>query len=225
MERNPARRALPPSRTTPDLIADAIRDSIARGEPPPGGALRQEALAAHFGVSRIPVREALRRLEAEGLVVVYPNRGAYVSRLEADELREIYDLRIMLECDLLARAIAEYSREDLVTIERAMKVAEESAKGPRWSEFDDAFHLALYAPARRPRQSAMVASLRGAVKHYRRPHHALPAKTEEWLRDHRHILAAARRRDADLARERLARHVSKAAHFVIAQAVPEAERE
>src|SRR6516162_85611 len=151
MRRNQA-QPLPPSRTTPDLIADEIRSSIARGEPPPGGALRQELLAERFGVSRIPVREALRRLEAEGLVVVYPNRGAYVSRLDGEELREIYDLRIMLECDLLARAIAEYSREDLTTIERAMKIAEESAKGPRWSEFDDAFHLALYAPARRPRQ-------------------------------------------------------------------------
>jgi DNA-binding GntR family transcriptional regulator len=217
MERNRT-RPLPPSRTTPDLIADAIREAIAQGEPPPGGALRQELLAERFGVSRIPVREALRRLEAEGLVVVYPNRGAYVSRLDAAELEEIYDLRVMLECDLLARAIGKFSEEDLATAGRAMKIAEESARGPRWSELDDAFHLALYAPAQRPRQLAMVATLRGAVKHYRRAHHALPVKTEEWLRDHRHILAACRRRDVDAARDRLARHLSKAADVVIERA-------
>jgi DNA-binding GntR family transcriptional regulator len=217
MERNPA-RPLPPSRTTPDLIADAIREAIARGEPPPGGALRQELLAERFGVSRIPVREALRRLEAEGLVVVYPNRGAYVSRLDADELREIYDLRIMLECDLLERAVGALSADDLTSIARAMAIAEENAPGPRWSEFDDAFHLALYAPARRPRQLAMVATLRGAVKHYRRAHQTLPAKTEEWLRDHRRILAACRRRDRDAARDRLARHLARAAEAVINRA-------
>ena len=57
---------LPPARTTPDLIADALRAGIDRGESPPGSALRQEALAARFGVSRLPVRDALRRLEAEG---------------------------------------------------------------------------------------------------------------------------------------------------------------
>jgi DNA-binding GntR family transcriptional regulator len=217
MERNRT-RPLPPSRTTPDLLADAIRDSIARGEPPPGGALRQEALAERFGVSRIPVREALRRLEAEGLVVVHPNRGAYVSRLDAAELQEIYDLRIMLEGDLLARAIAKFSRDDLATIGRAMMVAEDSANGPRWSEFDDAFHLTLYAPARRPRQLAMVATLRGAVKHYRRAHHALPAKMEEWLRDHRHILAACRRGDVGAACDRLSRHLTRAAKVMIERA-------
>jgi DNA-binding GntR family transcriptional regulator len=217
MERNRL-RPLPPSRTTPDLVADAIRAEIARGEPPPGGALRQEVLAERFGVSRIPVREALRRLEAEGLVVVYPNRGAYVSRLDAAELAEIYDLRVMLECDLLARAIAAFSEDELDMLQRTMKIAEEGADGPQWSELDDAFHLGLYAPARRPRQAAMVATLRGAVKHYRRAHRALPSHTLEWLRDHRHILAACRRRDVAAARDRLARHLTRAAELVIAQA-------
>src|SRR5690242_14507051 len=87
-------------RTTPDLIADALREEIQRGTPGPGEALRQEEVAARFSVSRIPVREALRQLEAEGLVVVYPNRGAYVAQLSAQELREITDLRVLLEGDL-----------------------------------------------------------------------------------------------------------------------------
>jgi DNA-binding GntR family transcriptional regulator len=76
--------------TTPDLIADTLRDGILRGEIAPGAALRQEELAERFGVSRLPVRDALMRLETQGLVHVYPNRGAFVISLSADELREIY---------------------------------------------------------------------------------------------------------------------------------------
>ena len=75
--------------TTPDLIADTLRDEILRGDVPPGQALRQEELAERFGVSRLPVRDALLRLEAQGLVHVYPNRGAFVISLSADEVREL----------------------------------------------------------------------------------------------------------------------------------------
>src|SRR5437763_14723371 len=87
--------------TTPDLIAETLRDEILRGAIPPGEALRQEELAERFGVSRLPVRDALLRLEAQGLVHVYPNRGAFVISLSADEVREVYEMRILLEGDLL----------------------------------------------------------------------------------------------------------------------------
>jgi DNA-binding GntR family transcriptional regulator len=169
-------------------------------------------------VSRIPVREALRRLEAEGLVVVYPNRGAFVSRLDAAELEEIYDLRVMLECDLLERAVATCSAEDVLAMRHSLALAETGASGPQWSERDDEFHAALYVPARRPRQLAMVMTLRGAVRHYQYAHATLPRNRERWLRDHRAILAACERRDAGAARERLASHLRRAARHVIATA-------
>src|ERR687885_171179 len=94
-----ARRQVRRYRTTPDLIADALREEIRRGRAEPGQALRQEEIATRFGVSRLPVRDALRRLETEGLVVVYPNRGAFVAEFSPDEVREIYDLPILLEGD------------------------------------------------------------------------------------------------------------------------------
>jgi DNA-binding GntR family transcriptional regulator len=211
------RQGLPPLRTTPDLIADELRAEITRGEPPPGHALRQEELAARFGVSRLPIREALRRLEAEGLVVVHPNRGAYVSQLDADQVREIYDLRILLEGDLLVRSIKRMKDDDIRAIENVMLRAERQARGQAWSELDDEFHAALYEPAARPRQLAMAMSLRGTVKNYQHAHAALPASTREWLRDHRALVDACRNRDSRQARRHLEDHLERAAAVVISR--------
>ncbi|MCW3474895.1 GntR family transcriptional regulator [Limobrevibacterium gyesilva] len=215
MNRNRSSPALPLARTTPDLIADALRADIAQGELPPGEALRQEELAERFSVSRIPIREALRRLEAEGLVVVHPNRGAYVSRLDAAEVQEIYELRILLECDLLERAMSCMSRDDLLAIETILSTAEHEAHGPRWSELDDRFHETLYAPARRPRHLAMVLTLRSSVKHYQNAYAALPRNTVEWLRDHRAIVTACRTGNCEAALRRLKQHLTRAGRLVI----------
>ena len=211
------RRGLAPLRTTPDLIADELRAEITRGEPPPGQPLRQEELAARFGVSRLPVREALRRLESEGLLVVHPNRGAYVSQLDAEQVREIYDLRVMLEGDLLVRSVKRMKDDDIRAIENVMLRAERQARGQAWSELDDEFHAALYEPAARPRQLAMVMSLRGTVKNYQHAHAALPASTREWLRDHRALVEACRERDSRKARRHLEDHLERAAAVVISK--------
>ena len=98
--------------TTPDLIAASLREEILRGVIPPGQALRQEELAGRFSVSRLPVRDALLRLEAEGLVDVFPNRGAFVTTLSADEVREIYHLRILLEGDAIETAVPRMTSAD-----------------------------------------------------------------------------------------------------------------
>ncbi len=202
-------------RTTPDLIADALREEIQRGTPGPGEALRQEEVAARFSVSRIPVREALRQLEAEGLVVVYPNRGAYVAQLSAEELREITDLRVLLEGDLVARAVPRMTPEDLSRIEDALRAGEREAGGPRWSAFDTAFHAALYGPAQRPHQLALVKTLRNMVERYHASYQDLPTRRSEWLADHRAIVAACRRGDAKKARVALVGHVERAGAFLL----------
>src|SRR5688572_6464585 len=112
---------------TPDLIADSLRDEILRGVIEPGAPLRQEELAERFQVSRIPVRDALLRLESQGLVHVYPNRGAFVISLSADEVREIYDMRILLEGDLIERAVPRMTAEDWRRIDAAHAAATRTA--------------------------------------------------------------------------------------------------
>src|SRR5215211_7447338 len=118
--------------TTPDLIADSLREEILRGSVAPGQPLRQEELADRFGVSRLPVRDALLRLEAQGLVEVFPNRGAFVVSLSAGEIAEIYDLRILLEGDAIERAVPRMSADDWRRIDAAREVATRSADGPDW---------------------------------------------------------------------------------------------
>src|SRR6478752_7016094 len=118
--------------TTPDLIAETLRDEILRGAIPPGAALRQEELAERFGVSRLPVRDALMRLETQGLVHVYPNRGAFVISLSAEEVREIYEMRLLLEGDILERAVPRMTEEDWRQIDAASAESVRTADGPAW---------------------------------------------------------------------------------------------
>ena len=187
---------------------------------PAGSALRQEELAKRFGVSRLPVRDALLRLESEGLVAVYPNRGAFVTALTKADVREIYDLRVLLEGDLLERAIPRISGIDWRRIDAAHASAAMGAGELEWAALDRAFHLALYAPAQRPRQLALIESLRSTVDRYWSAHAALPARTPEWLRDHDSIVAAARNGDAGTARQLVTNHIERAAEFVLAHMTP-----
>ena len=203
--------------STPDLIAETLREEILRGEVAPGQALRQEELAERFGVSRLPVRDALLRLEAQGLVHVYPNRGAFVVSLSADEVTEIYEMRLLLEGDILERAVPRMTADDWRRIDAAHAEATRTAGGPEWIEGDWRFHRTLYEPAARPRQLAMIENLRSTVARYSTGHDALPARTPEWLADHDAILEACRARAAVAARQRLVRHLERALALVLAR--------
>jgi DNA-binding GntR family transcriptional regulator len=203
--------------TTPDLIAETLREEILRGEIAPGQALRQEELAERFGVSRLPVRDALLRLEAHGLVHVYPNRGAFVISLSADEVTEIYEMRVLLEGDLIERAVPRMTPEHWRRIDAAQAEATRTAGGPEWVEGDWRFHRALYEAAARPRQLATIENLRSTVARYSSGHDALPALTPEWLADHDAILEACRARAAVAAKQRVVMHLRRALALVLAK--------
>ena len=203
--------------TTPDLIAESLRDEILRGEIPPGQPLRQEELAERFGVSRLPVRDALMRLEAQGLVHVFPNRGAFVISLSPDEVREIYEMRILLEGDLLERAVPRMSDEDWRRIDAASAESVRTANGPEWVEGDWKFHRALYEPAGRTRQLAMIEQLRGTVARFWTVRSALPDRASEWLADHDAIVEAGRARASVAARRRLESHLTRVMELVLAR--------
>lgn len=126
--------------TTAQQITGALRLRILRGDLASGEALRQDALAASFGVSKIPVREALQRLDAEGVIELLPNRGAVVRTLDAARARELYGLRRALEPVLLAEAIGRLSIVDLAEAEHALTAGEPTDPVANWR-----FHRALYA--------------------------------------------------------------------------------
>lgn len=201
----------------PETVAAALRAEILSGETRPGTLLRQEDLAARFAMSRIPVRDALRLLEAEGLVTIATNRGAQVIQLSRDEVAEIYHLRILLEADCLRHAIAQMSDTDLDRIERARQRAEVDAATADWNDGDWAFHEALYRPSRHARQIGMIRSLRMTGDLYAAAHRTLPTERKRWLADHRAIVAACRTRDEDRAVSVLAAHLTAAQNLVLAR--------
>jgi DNA-binding GntR family transcriptional regulator len=194
-------------RTAPEVVADYLRDAIYRNELLPGQQLQQEELAAKFGVSRIPVRDALRQLQAEGLVDLFPNRGAFVSNPGVDELREVFGLRILLEAHALRQAVPNFTRDDLELCSSLLARLESIVNRADWSRTDQEFHAALYAPCRQPKTLALIDQLRGSVNRFYFLYLSPESYGEDSLKEHRQILRACQRRDADAAVKALEKHL------------------
>lgn len=221
-----ARDALREKRSTADAVAEALRRAISTGVLRSGQPLRQEALAAEFGLSRAPIREALSSLEAQGWVVVAPNRGATVAPFSSREVFEIYEMRAALEVAALRNAVPRLTGRHL----DEARLALERAGGPdgavdrlRFSELNWAFHGALYAAADLPRLLALARSLHDqALRYLALGVDALGyrATTRD---EHEAILRACEGGDADLACDRLDAHLRAAGARLVAL-LREAER-
>jgi DNA-binding GntR family transcriptional regulator len=196
--------------TIASLTVEALRERILRGDYPEGEPLRQDALADELGVSRIPVREALRQLEAEGLVTFSPHRGAVVSSLSLEEIDELFELRADIECDLLARAIPRMSSEQL---DRAVDVLDEfedalrAGESMRWGPLNWHFHAALYAPAARNFTMGVLQKLHQHSDRYFRMQVLLAKGGERANDEHRAIAAAVRDKDIQSARQLMRAHI------------------
>jgi DNA-binding GntR family transcriptional regulator len=193
--------------TTADSVAAALRSALHQGRWAPGAALRQEDLASEFGVSRIPVREALNKLQAEGLVVVEPNRGAFVASLSAAEVDEVFDLRVLLECDALRHAIPQHTARTLRQLQ-ALQAELDAEDDPNlWMATDAAFHEVLYAPSGRSKTLEMIAVLRASVTRLYRAHLSPNSRRKGWRDEHHALLKAVGARQADKAVAALTRHL------------------
>ena len=197
-----AASALQQYRTTPGLVADVLREAILTGIFKPGQPLRQEDISAQFGLSRSPVREALKQLEGEGLVKLYPHRGAVVAEFPLDELWELCEIRIPLETLAIRLALPRLSEQDCLRAEEIIAegdaMSEEEAR-QRWGANNWAFHSTLYAPARRPRLFGIIKNLHMHFDRYVRVYFAVTHLTERAQMEHRQILEACRHRDMERA--------------------------
>jgi DNA-binding GntR family transcriptional regulator len=203
-------------RTTPGLVAEVLREAILLSVLKGGEQLRQDEIAAHLGVSRIPVREALRQLEAEGLVVFYPHRGAVVSELSYREVQEIYEIRIALETTAIRLAIPHLSERNLQRAETILDSIDLATDIAKWSELNREFHTVLYAPADRPRLLALINTMRTNVERYQRIYISLMQHQANSQGEHREILEACKRRDVRAAVKDLERHLDNAAQSLAA---------
>ncbi|MEI9904327.1 MAG: GntR family transcriptional regulator [Asticcacaulis sp.] len=133
--------------STAAALADTLRGEINRGRWKHGQVLRQEDLAEEYRVSRLPVREALALLQAEGLVNIETHRGARIASLAADDIREIFSLRILLEGEALRAATPCHTAKSLRILTRWQDDLEAEDEPVAWIATDRAFHEALYEPA------------------------------------------------------------------------------
>jgi len=205
--------------TLTGMTADAIRERILRGRYPEGQPLRQDAIGAELGVSRIPVREALRQLEAEGLVTFSPHRGAVVSTLSLKQIQELFELRAEIEGDLILRAIPHMTSEDHARADEildAYEIALHSGQVPVWGALNRQFHATLYAPADRALTMSIVNRLHQHSDRYLRMQLALTHGETRARHEHRAIATAARKRDSAKASRLLREHILGAGRALVA---------
>jgi DNA-binding GntR family transcriptional regulator len=202
-----------PRQTLTSSTADALRQRILTGEWPDGTQLRQVALSREMGISRVPLREALRQLEAEGLVSINDHRGAVVSQLSLVEIVELLRVRVLLECDVLLEAIPRQTQADLDEAEALLARFETALKEKdvnTWGILNAQFHLALYRAANRPQTLALIEQLHNRTDRYTRMQILLTDFSDRAHREHTELLALCRRKDAISAAAFLRQHIINA---------------
>lgn len=191
----------------PEQVTARLREAITSGVLQPGERIYQAELAERLGVSRMPVREALRRLQAEGLVTLLPYRGAVVSRLSLRELREIYEMRIALEVLALRIGWEEGDGLALDQMEDVLEQMDEKLDSDTWLALNTAFHDLLYTGADRPLLLENVGMLRNKSDRFLRLFASQRDRTAHAQKEHWAILSALRRNDVDEACELLRHHL------------------
>ena len=196
--------------SVPEAVAASLRARILSGEFRDGEQLRQEAIASAYEVSRMPVREALRQLEAEGLVRLQTHKGAIVTTLSPSDVGELFDLRAMLEVDLLGRAIPKMTERDFLASEAALAHLEAAYRERQvvgWGGLNWQFHQSLYAPADRPQTMAIVLTINNQANRYVRLLLLITGAFERAESEHRALLELCRAGDRRRATALLRQHV------------------
>ncbi|BCH22917.1 GntR family transcriptional regulator [Mesorhizobium sp. L-8-3] len=190
-------------------VVNQIREAIITGALAPGSALRQEELAANYASSRMPIREALRTLSAEGLVQLIPNRGAIVAPIDIEELRENFEMREAAEVLAIRLAVPHLSNAQIdqaASIQKQIDTAPIQDFGP----LNKAFHCTLYAPAGRPRLIAHIGSLHDIADRYLRFTLLHLDYNDRSSSEHEAILDACYRRDIEVAMRLTSTHILEA---------------
>ena len=206
-------------KTVASAVAESLRQRILTGEFPAGTQLRQDALAEEFGISRIPIREALLQLEATGLIKIVPHRGAVVSGLSVEEVEDIFHLRVQLEPELLALSAQRFSDQDIAdlhSLTEEYSAALKTGEILKWGELNRRFHLDLLRHAQRPRSLSIISGLLQDCDRPTRLQLSASGDVARADREHREIVALCEAGRIDAAAEHLRSHIEHAAHSLIA---------
>ncbi|MGV9798160.1 GntR family transcriptional regulator [Mycobacterium sp. NPDC003449] len=196
---------------TGSRVADELRAAILHGDYPPGARLRQEELAGQYGASRVPIREALRILESEGLVVTVANAGAWIASLSLDECAELYQVRERIEPLLLRYSMPHLTEPDIDRLGELAAQMSSTRDVEHFLELDREFHLGGYRGADTTFLRPTVERLWNATQHYRRAFtRLLDVESNRIVHDEHHMLVAAiRDNDPDDAERVLFGHIRR----------------
>ena len=201
-----------------ELVLDAIRSAIMSGILQPRERLMEIQMAEELGVSRTPIREALRKLELEGFIVMVPRKGAYVADLSFKDIADVFEIRAALEglaAGLAAERITEEELEDLerLLVEKREAITQNDIG--KLVEVDTKFHELMYKASRNERLSSIISNLREQIQRFRLTSLSFPGRMKESLDEHKKIVEAIQSRDIQVARHVAQEHIENAENVLI----------
>lgn len=203
----------------PDAIAQSLQTRILNGEFKDGDQLVQETLAQEYGCSRMPVREALRQLEAAGLVAMEVHKGAVVSSLTPDQILELFELRALLECNVLPQALERMTDQSLAEARAVLPELEAAYRDrdvSRYGSLNWEFHKSLYAAAGKSQTVAVLQSINLQTDRYIRLHLLLTDAFSNAETEHRELLDLCEKRQIEAAQELLHNHILNTGRNLVA---------
>lgn len=201
-----------------ELVLEAIREAIINGSLKPRERLMEIQMAEELGVSRTPIREALRKLELEGFIVMVPRKGAYVADISTKDIADVFEIRASLEGLAAALAAERVTEEELEFMERCLVIKAEAiatADFEKLVDIDTKFHEAIYKASRNERLVTIVNNLREQIQRLRTTSLSVPGRMYQSLKEHRAIVEAIQSRDISLARQVAQDHIENAENVMM----------
>lgn len=207
----------PRSMAARDWVFQVIRTAIVRGELPGDMPLRQDEISTALSVSHIPVREAFRQLEAQGLVRIYPNRGAVVTKLSCKELSDVMDTRILLEVGALRLALPHITEKDLARARELLELFSKEKDPIKGAELNLKLHFSLYDPCDNQTLLSLIDQMHANVDRYITPFFGKEEVSAELytVDEHSQIISASESKDTELATAILRTHLQRTKNLLL----------
>ena len=213
-----------------EVVCETLREAIRSGVLKPGERLMEIQLADELGVSRTPVREAMRKLELEGYVIMLPRRGNYVATISFRDINEVFEIRTSLDALASGLAAERITEEELEQLERLLvSIGEniETRNMKKVVEDDMEFHDILYKASRNQRLVGIISNLREQMTRFRSMSMSYPGRLKKTLEEHSRLVEAIAQRDVELAQKLAVEHMENSEQTLLIdmEAIHQARKE